>query len=75
MIIYDALLCEKRILLSGDTANSADEIQEFVLACSQFISPPLLGILSKMFPYASLNNLDFLEEPGYIAGVTNPIFK
>jgi len=29
----------------------------------------------KLFPYAALSNLDFLNEPGYIAGVTNPMFK
>jgi len=29
----------------------------------------------KLYPYAALSNLEFLEEPGYIAGVTNPMFK
>ena len=29
-----------------------------------------------MYPYAALsNNLEFLEDSGYIAGVTNPVFK
>jgi hypothetical protein len=29
-----------------------------------------------MYPYAALSfNLDFIEETGYIAGVTNPIIK
>jgi hypothetical protein len=38
-------------------------------------SPPLVGLLMKLYPYAALDNLDFTEEPGYIAGVTNPMFK
>lgn len=57
MHIYDAILSEKRILFNGGLEYSADEIQEYVLACSQLVSP-LLGILSKLFPYASLNLLD-----------------
>lgn len=39
------------------------------------VSPPLIGILMKVYPYAALDNLEILEEPGYIAGVTNPMFK
>jgi hypothetical protein len=76
MLIYDALLSEKRILFSGGLEFSADEIQEYALACSSLVSPPLCpGILQKLHPYAALSNLDFIEEVGYIAGVTNPVFK
>ena len=39
------------------------------------VSPPLIGVLSKLYPYAALSNLGFIEESGYIAGVTNPVFK
>ena len=28
-----------------------------------------------MYPYANLTDLSFLETPGYIAGVTNPVFE
>ena len=75
MLIYDAVLSEKRILFSGGLDHSASEIADYVLACAQLVSPPLLGISSKLYPYAALSNLDFIEEPGYIAGVTNPVFK
>ena len=34
-----------------------------------------MGIGSRLHPYAALSNLDFLEETGYVAGVTNPVFK
>ena len=75
MLIYDSILSEKRILFSGGLEFSADEIQEYVFACASLISPPLSGILQKIHPYAALSNLDFIEETGYIAGVTNPMFK
>lgn len=76
MHIYDALLAEKRILFSGGLEFSADEIQEYALACSSFISPVFSpGILQKLHPYAALSNLDFIEDAGYIAGVTNPMFQ
>jgi hypothetical protein len=74
MHIYDAILSERRILFNGGLEYSADEIQEYVLACSQLASP-LVGILSKLYPYAALSQLDFVDENGYIAGVTNPIIK
>lgn len=75
MHIYDALLAEKRILFSGGLDHSAQDIAEYVLACAELISPPLSGISSRLYPYAALSNLDFLDEPGFIAGVTNPVFK
>ena len=75
MLIYDAILSEKRILFSGGLEFSADEIQDYVFACANLVSPPIIGILSKVHPYGALSNLDFIEEPGYIAGVTNPMFK
>ena len=37
MHIYDALLSEKRILFSGGLEFSADEIQEYALACASFL--------------------------------------
>jgi len=39
------------------------------------VCPPLDGVLNRCFPYTTLNNLDFLQVPGYIAGSTNPIFE
>lgn len=75
MVIYDAMLADRRILFSGGFNFSADEIQEYVLACASLVSSALPGIMSRVHPYAALSNLDFIEENGYIAGVTNPMFK
>jgi len=45
-----------------------------VLGCAALLSPPFAGLLlSRIFPYASLTDLSFLEVPGFIAGVTNPV--
>jgi len=84
MHIYDAIISEKRILFNGGLEYSADEIQEYVLACG-VLAQPLVGVLSKLYPYAPLSLLDFMDETwtmgrqsfkmGYIAGVTNPIIK
>jgi hypothetical protein len=39
------------------------------------VSPPVPNIIRRVFPYASLSDLKFLETEGYIAGVTNPMFQ
>lgn len=42
----------------------------------QLVSPPLVGIAEfYLFPYAHLNQLDFLNKQFFIAGVNNPLFK
>lgn len=75
MLIYDALLSEKQILFSGSLEHSASEIADYVLACTQLVTPPLMGISNRLYPYAALDNLAFKDEPGFVAGVTNPMFK
>lgn len=37
--------------------------------------PPLMGLLHRAFPYVTLNNLNFLDMPGYIAGTNNQLFE
>jgi hypothetical protein len=39
------------------------------------VTPPLIGISNRLYPYAALDNLGFKDEPGFVAGVTNPMFK
>ena len=75
MMIYDAILSEKRIIFSAGLEFSADEIQQFMFSCAQMVSPPLIGVMQKLHPYFSLLHVDFFkDELGYIACVTNPIF-
>lgn len=76
MVIFDSILAGKRVLFSGDTKqNSVEEIQDFVLGAASLVSPPLYGILNTLTPYIDLNSTHLLEQPVYIAGVINPIFK
>ena len=44
MVIYDALLAEKRILFAGALDCSLSQIQDYVFAAASLVSPPLYGI-------------------------------
>jgi hypothetical protein len=54
-----------------------------VLASLHLLVPGLTGghvraqcaLVRRAFPHASLSDTAFLDVPGYIAGVTNPIFE
>jgi hypothetical protein len=90
MTIYNALLAEKRILFLG-FGCSAGEVCNYVLATCCMVCPPLTGLIDRVFPYTNLCYLDFLSvyhykdyvvlipvdnlRPGYITGVTNPMFE
>ena len=72
MRVFNAVLVGKRVLFSGYN-HSAQDVCRFVLAAASMISPPVEGILRRVYPYANLTDLSFLETSGYIAGVTNPV--
>ena len=74
MIIYNALISEKRILFLGFDC-SAGEVCEYVLTTIRMVCPPLKGLIQRCYPYVNLTHLEFLSVPGYIAGVTNPMFE
>jgi hypothetical protein len=74
MDLYTALLAEKRVLFLG-YQQPASVCCDCVLSACLLVSPPLVGTLHRAFPYANLTNMDFLSVPGYVAGVTNPIFE
>ena len=74
MVIYRFMLAEKRILFSSK-GMSTEKIGKFVMACISMVSPPLIGMLGRAFPYVVLNNLNFLEVQGYVAGTTNHLFQ
>jgi hypothetical protein len=64
--IVNAVLLERRVLFLGSRGVSAAEVCNAVLACSHLVCPPLSGsaLLTRMYPYANLNDLSFLETPG-----------
>lgn len=74
MRIYNAVLTGQRVLFVGYN-HAAGDVCEFVLAAASMVSPPVGGVLRRAYPYANLTDLTFLETPGYVAGVTNPVFQ
>ena len=61
MLIFEALLLEKRVLFFGGKNTSIQELGEYVQAVAKLISPPMFGILRRIFPYCSLSTQEFLE--------------
>ncbi len=74
MDIYTAILAEKRVIFLGYQQPAA-LCCDCVLSACLLVSPPLVGTLSRAYPYANLTNMEFLAQPGFVAGVTNPIFE
>ena len=75
MMLYDALLSEKRILMAGQLDYSISSIIDFVLAASSLVSPPFYSVHNNVFPHVHLKEIGTLaKEPCFIAGVTNPTF-
>ncbi|CAI5727781.1 unnamed protein product [Peronospora effusa] len=74
MILFNAVLTGQRVIMLGYN-RPAGEVCNFVLATSSLVCPPLFGLIHRQYPYANLTDLGFLTTPGFIAGVTNPMFK
>ncbi|KAL4108551.1 hypothetical protein PRIC1_000266 [Phytophthora ramorum] len=74
MALFNAVLTGQRVVFLGYN-RPAGEVCNFVLATSSLVCPPLFGLIHRQYPYANLTDLGFLSTPGYIAGVTNPMFK
>jgi len=61
MLIFEAVLLEKSILFFGGKNTSIQELGEYVQAAAKLVSPPIFGILRRVFPYCSLSTQEFLE--------------
>lgn len=74
MIIFNAIFYEKKLLFSGHGLPAGTVSSHVLSACCMV---PMFHTLlaDRAYPYISLNCLDFIKTPGYIAGVTNPMFK
>lgn len=75
MIIYDAILSDKKILFIGDASTSCETLCNFIFSTVSMVSPPCFGILKRIHPYKNLYDMEFLKSNNCIYGVTNPIFK
>ncbi|EIW78386.1 spindle pole body interacting protein [Coniophora puteana RWD-64-598 SS2] len=78
VILFNALVTGKRILFLGHSIP-AGQVASYVLSACALGSgcgTVLRGFVERAFPYASLaGGEDWVSIPGYIAGVTNPIFE
>ncbi|KAI8851201.1 docking domain of Afi1 for Arf3 in vesicle trafficking-domain-containing protein [Chytridium lagenaria] len=78
VLLMNALLTQKRIVFLGHQ-RAAGDVANYVLAACAIASGGgalLKGFAERCFPYVSLAGLDnLLSVPGFIAGVTNPVFE
>ncbi|GBE83981.1 spindle pole body interacting protein [Sparassis latifolia] len=78
IVLFNALLTGKRIIFLGHH-KPAHLVSNFVLSACALGSgcgAILRGFIRRAFPYANLTNREEWESiPGFIAGVTNPIFE
>ena len=72
--IYNALLSKQRIIFVGYN-HAAYDVCQMVISAIAMISPPVLNVIRRTFPYANITDLSFLATEGYVAGVTNPLFQ
>lgn len=73
MIIYEALLTDKKIMFIGDSSTPCEILSKFVFTCASLL--PVFGISKRLNPYKNLYDLDFLNSSNCVYAVTNPIFK
>ncbi|KAG8922709.1 hypothetical protein FRC01_013697 [Tulasnella sp. 417] len=78
IILFNALVTQKRIIFMG-YGQPAGKVANYVLAACALGSGcgcHLRGFIERAFPYTNLVNKPVMESvPGYIAGVTNPIYE
>ena len=75
MQILNAIMLEKRVLLLG-RLRPVGQIVRWVLSAVMLACPPYHGLLDqRVFPYASLVNMTWMETPAYIAGTVNPLVE
>ncbi|KZV91708.1 spindle pole body interacting protein [Exidia glandulosa HHB12029] len=77
IVLFNALITQKRVIFLGTRAG---QVSEYVLAACALASgcgTVLRGFIERAFPYGHLTLYENVMQnvPGYIAGVTNPIFK
>ena len=74
MIIFNHIFLEKRVMFIGNK-HSSKVMSEYVYTCIEMFCPPMIGLLYRALPFITLNNLNLLEMPGYIAGTNNVLFN
>ena len=74
MRIFHGIITGQRILFVGYN-HAASDVAQMVLSAVALVSPPIPSVIRRAYAYANLTDMSFLEVPGYISGVTNPMFQ
>ncbi|KAF2752202.1 spindle pole body interacting protein [Sporormia fimetaria CBS 119925] len=75
IVLINALLTQKRIIFLGHNRPSGEVAEAVLAACALASGGILRGFVRYAFPYTDLTKIDdLLKVPGFIAGVTNPVF-
>lgn len=75
IVLINALLTQKKVIFLGYGRPSEEVVEAVLAACSLASGGVLKGFTRHAFPYTDLSKVDDLQGiPGFIAGVTNPIF-
>jgi len=74
MRIFHGIITGQRILFVGYN-HAASDVAQMVLSAVALVSPPIPSVIRRTYAYANLTDMSFLEVPGYISGVTNPMFQ
>lgn len=78
MILLNALLSQKRVVLLGHSQPSGQVASQVLAACGMISGGTgiLRSFMERAFPYTDLSKIDdLLTVPGFIAGVTNSVFE
>lgn len=60
MRIFHAILTKQRVLFVGYN-HAASEVAQMVLSAVAMVSPPMVNVIRRTFPYSNLSDLSFLE--------------
>lgn len=75
IVLVNAILTQKRIMFLGYNRPSGDVAEAVLASCALASGGILRGFTRHAFPYTDLTKIDdLLKVPGFIAGVTNPVF-
>lgn len=75
IVLINALLTQKRVIFLGHNRPSGEVAEAVLAACALASGGLLKGFVRYAFPYTDLTKIDdLLKVPGFIAGVTNPVF-
>lgn len=76
IVLVNAMLTQKRVIFLGHNRPSGEVAEAVLAACALASGGILRGFTRHAFPYTDLTKIDdLLRVPGFIAGVTNPMFE